>query len=1364
MNVNLDVTGQSLASVLLCLVTLTGLAVFLDKGVHRTKASKGSYRRLVDRPYYLFSSLNCPSFYANNALSSSFLDTFHGVLEGLALFTDFVNSVALLTTVNAFNAFIIALNYILSWVKNTLSLAHLLKQRITLDTLSQYSYLTIKSLRRAYSSVSLSWLNSAIYNAYNNGQIRYGDFSEDPFRMKTESVFKALQGHVGNSSSINPNLLTVALVRSFNSNAYLSFLARFLKQLLDFVKPYLLSRLIRFIDHTDYSVSSGIAISLAIYLNSMVSTYLEALEAYKSKELNIAIESSLKAMMYKKLLRLSPQSKEQYSYGRMLTLLTSDVRRVSSAADNLSSLVLIPAQLLVCLVSLWNILGLAILGSLLTILVFITLNSYIFELSASKLEQLRTLKIKRDQAVNELFSSMKAIKLYAWESVFIRKLFFIREDEEIPAKRGLKTWNRLSNLSWLVLPFVVSFVTFSLQGSLSTRQTTTDIIFPTLTLLLMLQSQLTSLPQLLSTFRNARLSIKEITAFMNAPEIKGGFVTDDSNSAIKISNMSFSWGKQKEETIALKDISLDIKKGELACITGKVGSGKSALLLAILGELELSNNNEKFTRNGLVAYVSQTPWIVNGSIRDNILFGQAYQRESFETVLSACQLQEDIERLPNREHTVVGEKGTSLSGGQRARVALARAVYSGADILILDDVLSAVDNHVARKLIEQLFSPQGLLNGKTVVLATSNTSILGMAKKVYSLEEGKMTAHAGGSRWPGIGWLLSGNASKEPNSLLQKASTSVIAPAQFDYDPFKEHLERLSGRVVERSQKGTVLSSTYLDYIKSCSVPLLILSIALSILSSMLLASTRNWLKLWSDNPSLEYSARYALFGIATELVSFLGSWLVISKLAIDAGQYMFRKMTFGLVGSSMAFFDTTPVGRIISRYGEDLEVCETLLPSVVFNVCRDFLSSVVTVMVITYNSPVTIPLLFTTVLAFWYYQAVYISAQREFKRLSSGALASFFSLVQASLDGASTIRAYGQETWFEKVQYADNDFQSRTQLLTLCLQQWLSIRLLFFTSSILFFCSLYFVVNRAEVTGGTVGMVMSYAFTVSGSFRAILGGLTRLTTDSVAVERCLEYATLVPEEGPKDDKKGLPTSGDIRFENYSAGYKESEPVLKNINVSIKAGEKIGVVGRTGAGKSSLVLALFRMMNPIEGRILIGDKDIQELNLDELRKSISIIPQDPCLFLGTIRQNIDPFNEYPTHRIWKALEDAKLIDMIQLFENGLQSRVNDNGTNFSGGQKQLLCLARALLKDSRILVLDEATASVDSETDKLIQEVLATKTKGKTVLIIAHRTDTVLDSDKILALENGEVREFGSPQSLLKDSNSLFFSFINAGV
>ncbi|KAG0212688.1 Multidrug resistance-associated protein 1 [Mortierella sp. NVP41] len=871
----------------------------------------------------------------------------------------------------------------------------------------------------------------------------------------------------------------------------------------------------------------------------------------------------------------------------------------------------------------------------------------------------------------------------------------------------------------------------------------------------------------------------------------------------------------------LANINLQIPDGSLTAVVGRIGQGKSSLLSALMGEMYKKQGSIKIY--GDLAYVPQQPWILNATVQDNIVFGKVFDQELYDRIVFASGLRPDLEMLPAGDQTEIGERGINLSGGQKQRISLARAAYQDADIYLLDDPLSAVDAHVDQHLWQHLIGPSGLLKDKTRVLVTHGIHHLEEVDQIVVLKHG-MVSEMGDyhqlNKARGAFYLLIKEYSvghKSASKRHHKDATAVEADVDSERntivgedsqdkkgDGDQDDDDEKNGELIaeETMVDGKISWKVVMAYARAVTLKNVFFCLLLFVASQACQIATNFWLRLWIlDIESEEEggpparSTSYYLYGYAILILAFVIMDVMVNYMSevvcgIQGSKTLHNNLITRVLRLPMSFFDTTPMGRIVNRFSSDMESIDSVLPEN----CNDLFSFITIIgsslLVIAYSTPAFLFTFPPLLLAYVWVQDYFIKTSGALRRLQSVAKSPLYQHFSETLSGVSTIRVMkGQSSRFILENEArTNTTINRTNIIQL-VNRWLQIRVELMGGFIVFSAAALAVLNAENLDPSLVGLALSYALSMVIFINALVRTYSEVQNLMVSVERVLEYSEK-PTEAPAVTGVHLPETfpslGRVTFKNYSARYREGlDLVVKDISFTVEPSEKVGIVGRTGAGKSSLTLALFRIIEaadsywalasdpsaentpPLEpamfasdsgGSIEIDGIDISTLGLRDLRQHLAIIPQDPTLFAGTIRSNLDPFLEVSDTDLWQALERAHLKDYISSLPGGLSFEVAPNGENFSVGQRALICLARALLRKSKVLVLDEATAAVDVETDDLIQKTIRKEFKDRTILTIAHRIKTVMDSDKILVLEKGRVQEFEAPGVLLKQKQSLFYS------
>eukprot|EP00899_Mesostigma_viride_P010623 jgi/Mesvir1/19562/Mv07034-RA.1 len=877
---------------------------------------------------------------------------------------------------------------------------------------------------------------------------------------------------------------------------------------------------------------------------------------------------------------------------------------------------------------------------------------------------------------------------------------------------------------------------------------------------------------------------------------EGGLEGSDQNGVaavpfrrVEVKDASFSWGSEEggDKDCQLTGITCHIRDRQLLAVTGKVGCGKSSFLGALLGELHLKRGT--MSVRGRLSYIPQQPFILAGTVRDNILFGSEFEESRYAQAVEVAALIPDLMEFPQGDFTEIGERGINLSGGQRARVALARAAYAQSDIVLLDDPLSAVDPAVARHLFSRCI--KGFLSDRTVVLVTHQLQFLPECDFVFVMKQGAIE-HKGTfeelKKVIDFSQILDADADDADGAkqgmrpVASSRNIDVLSEASGDNAMWPSPLraKKIMRRISMKAKKGpsiVVDESKTVGGIKMRVVRAYTrymgLPIFLFITTLMFIGQAGSILSDWF----LSYWARsaptrqrdllwvYGLLVSVTTVISF-GRAAAFFHAAIGASSGLHNAMLQRVLCAPLSFFHTNPSGRILNRFSADLGIVDDMLPITLFNFWQVSFICLGSLVIVTMGVPWVAILVLPLFLVFLWLRKKFVTSSRDTKRIEAITRSPVFSFFSSSLQGLTTIHAFGVQPQFHAAFIDKLNRNSRAFYSWSVIQRWLGFRCDSLVAITVLTASLVAVIARDHLTHSLVALALTYSLQLSGLLQWTVRQSAEVENLMTSVERMVEYTEL-PQEAALDvaetkPPRDWPQAGAISIQGLTVKYDTSdEPVLRGISLEIAAGTKCGIVGRTGAGKSSLMLALFRLMEPIGGRVVIDGVDTSKIGLHDLRRKIAAIPQDPILFGDSMRFNLDPFQEYTEEETWRALEAAQLKDKAQSLEGGLYCTMAEFGDNFSVGERQLLCMARAILHKCRILIMDEATANADFETDFLIQKMLKEVFVGTTVLVIAHRMDTIIDSDTVLVLDKGLVAEYGEPKILLENPNGVLASMVN---
>ncbi|XP_005885516.1 PREDICTED: canalicular multispecific organic anion transporter 1 [Myotis brandtii] len=1237
----------------------------------------------------------------------------------------------------------------------------------------------------------------------------------------------------GTAEDFPKSWLVKTLFKTFYGILLKSFLLKLVYDTLTFLNPQLLKLLISFANDRDAYVWIGYLYSILFFVVALLQSCCLQYYFQLCFTLGVNVRTTIMASVYKKALNLSNRARKLYTVGETVNLMSVDAQKLMDVTNFIHLLWSNVLQIVLSIYFLWIELGPSVLAGVGVMLLLIPANGIIATKNKAIQAKNMNKKDKRLKIMNEILNGIKILKYFAWEPSFRNQVNDIRKKE----LKNLLTFGQMQSMIMFLLystPILVSVVTFSVYVLVDSNNILdAKKAFTSITLFNILRFPLGMFPMMISSLLQASVSLERLEKYLGGDDLDTSAIRHDCHfdKVVQFSEASFTWDRETEATI--RDVNLDIMPGQLVAVVGTVGSGKSSLMSAMLGEME--NVHGHITIKGTIAYVPQQSWIQNGTIKDNILFGSEFDEKRYQQVLEACALLQDLKVLPGGDLAEIGEKGINLSGGQKQRISLARATYQNADIYILDDPLSAVDAHVGKHIFDKVLGPNGLLKSKTRLLVTHSIHFLPQVDEIVVLEngtisekgsyrallakkglfaknlktfvkqagpEGEATVNEDSGEEDDYGLLssveevpqdvasftmnrensLHRTLSRRSRSSSRRLKTLKNSLRTQNVNTPKEEKELVKGqKLIEKEfiQTGKVKFSIYLKYLQAvgwCSIFFIVFAYVTSFVA---LIGSNLWLSVWTSDSKTFNASNYPAsqrdmrIGVYGALGLTQGIFVLIANILsvygfTHASNILHKQLLNNILRAPMSFFDTTPIGRIVNRFAGDISTVDDTLPVSLRSWILCFLGIVSTLFMICLATPAFIIIVIPLGIIYVSVQIFYVATSRQLRRLDSVTRSPLYSFFSETVSGLPVIRAFQHQHRFLKHSEELIDTNQKCVYSWIISNRWLAVRLELVGNLIVFFSSLMIVIFKINLSGEVVGFVLSNALNITQTLNWLVRMTSEVETNIVAVERINEYIN-VENEAPwvteKRPPAGWPSKGEIQFNNYQVRYRpELDLVLKGITCDIRSQEKIGVVGRTGAGKSSLTNSLFRILEASGGQIIIDGVDIASIGLHDLREKLTIIPQDPVLFSGSLRVNLDPFNNYSDEEVWKALELVHLKSFVANLPLGLSHELAEAGDNLSIGQKQLLCLARALLRKSKILIMDEATAAVDLETDQLIQITIRKEFSHCTAITIAHRLHTIMDSDKVMVLDNGKIVEFGSPEELLAKPGPFYFMAKEAGI
>ncbi|XP_018302134.1 probable multidrug resistance-associated protein lethal(2)03659 [Mycetomoellerius zeteki] len=1244
----------------------------------------------------------------------------------------------------------------------------------------------------------------------------------EAYQRRLEQVAKS-----GSQKKVKEPSLMRVLIRCFGLTTLLyGLFMAVMEILLRVMQPLLVGQMLLYFNTMDVDKSYAYGCAVGVVLCSALNVFVIHPYMMGILHMGMKVRVACCSLIYRKTLKMTRTALGETTIGQAVNLLSNDVNRFDVSIIFLHYLWLGPLETIIITYVMYHVLdvGVSSIIGVASLLMFIPLQAWLGKKSSEL--RLRT-AIRTDERVrltNEIISGIQAIKMYTWEKPFSALIEKARK-KEVNVIRWT-SYIRGVTLSFIIFTTRMSLFITVLAYVLFSYKITAEKVFVITAYYNSLRTTMTVFfPQGITQVAEAMVSIRRLQKFLMYDELTPAEIeTKKSNKEnnktamennqneakenldqkknddtivrqpsyveyrISIENGNAKWlDYEREDT--LQGINIKVRPGELIAIVGQVGSGKSSLLNVILKELRLQEGSIQV--NGKIAYASQEPWLFAGSVRQNILFGRKMDQIRYDRVTKVCQLKRDFSLLPYGDKTIVGERGISLSGGQRARINLARAVYTDADIYLMDDPLSAVDAHVGKHMFEECIDKY--LRGKARILVTHQLQYLRNVGRIIVLKDGAIQAEGTydelGSMGVDFGRLLENQtkadekSSHPPSAPVSRSNSCTASISSLNSFMTNDTSKQEPDEVAEMRSVGTVSSEVYTSYLRAGGNWCVIFIVAMLCILTQLAASggdfflaqwvniEEHYMKQTDDgvvedprSPLTRMQCIYIFSGLTvlTICITLIRSWAFFWT-CMRASMRLHDHMFCSISRATMRFFNTNTSGRVLNRFSKDVGAVDEMLPTALIDCLQIGLALLGIIVVVAISN---VWLLIPTALVgvvFYYLRLFYLATSRSVKRLEGITRSPVFAHLSATLQGLPTIRAFGAEAILTKEFDNHQDLHSSAWYIFIASSRAFGFWLDVFCVLYIMLVTLSFLVldnySRGSMNGGFVGLAITQSIGLTGMFQWGMRQSAELENQMTSVERILEYSKVdsepplesAPDKKPKSE---WPQKGKIEFKNVFLRYAPLEPpVLKTLSFVILPREKIGIVGRTGAGKSSLIQALFRLAD-VDGLIEIDAIDTNQIGLHDLRCKISIIPQEPFLFSGSLRRNLDPFDLYPDEPLWRALEE------VELKEIGLEAHINEGGSNLSVGQRQLVCLARAIVRNNPILVLDEATANVDPRTDELIQTTIRNKFEKCTVLTIAHRLNTVMDSDRILVMDAGNAVEFDHPHVLLQKESGYLKSMV----
>ncbi|KAJ5678957.1 P-loop containing nucleoside triphosphate hydrolase protein [Penicillium macrosclerotiorum] len=1181
------------------------------------------------------------------------------------------------------------------------------------------------------------------------------------------------------ANKYRPNALLWTFVAHYKWQFLVGVLPRVAYTAFTFAQPFLVQRVLEFMTESEHvnseNYAHGLIAAYAIVYVGIAISY--AIYEHKTCRLITMVRGSLVTMIFDKTLRMSTSAA---SDATAITLMSTDIERIGSGLREMHELYSNFSEVILALWLLARLLNIATVAS--TIIVVVCLIAGIpLSIASGNAQGIWLEAVEERVAVtSKVLGVMKSIKMTGLTEVIANSLRDLRSGE-IQASFLFRLYSVLvvtfSYASSALAPVFGFGVYIILARANDSGTLTNGLAFSALTLFSLLDQPMVSfvygsedIMAVVNCFQRIQKHLLEterddcrLTHDLQKPQLIEVDHMDKHRShdsfSIIARNLSASWSVDDEPV--LKGLTFDISVGETTMIIGPVGSGKSTLLRVLLGEIPESSGMISTTYQN-AAYCSQSPWITFGSIQQNIVGASQWDQKWYDRVIQACALQADLLQLPSGDQTKVGVRGSRLSGGQQMRVALARALYSREPVLILDDALTGLDRETERCILQDVFASEGLVKevGQTVILATNSAHHLPYADFVIALDEGGKIIEQGL-------YTELVTAQGYVSAIASKSSTAATTRApELALDDETLKGLNLDNDNTDNASRRTGDLLVYWYYFQNIGWPLLFLFFGCSVLFVAGMIFPQIWLQWWTraneeqPNENVGYwLGGYGALGLLTLLAAFLSEWVLGMMIVPKTARQFHNILLDTTMSATTSFLTSTDIGATTNRFSQDLELIdeelhtafESTILAVLFCIVEGFL-------VFVGSSYATVAVIPFTIIAVYYVAQYYVRTSRQIRLLDIEAKAPLFSHFLEALSGLSSIRAYG---WTENYQYQSKlalDTSQKPFYMMYCIQRWLNLVLDLIVAGIAVVVISIALSLRGTSSLNLLGIALFNIVNFSGTLQMLVNRWTGLETSIGAVSRIRSYVQSAQTEDLEHETEAIPTfwpeKGNIEIAGLTASYDSSpEPVLQDITLGICAGEKVALCGRTGSGKSSLISTFLRVINLDSGTIHIDGVDLSRISRSHVRSRLNTIPQQAFFLHGTVRLNANPLGDMPDETIIEALNEVKLWSYLES-KGGLDAEMSED--ILSHGQQQLFCLARALCKPSRILIMDEATSSVDSETEDLMQEIIRTRFKEQTVIAIAHKLDTILDYDKIAFMDRGRIVEFDTPRALLSQETSAF--------